>query len=173
MNDKTHYRKVFKSDHLGVADLEDFLEAGSTLVFTIKHVKQEIGVQVAGRKINANIAYFVEPIKPLVLNATNSKTVKALSGGSPFVEDWNNILVKLYIDSNAKLKGETVGGVRVHPDAPRATKPVLKQGTKAWDNAVAAYQRDGNLKAVLERVTISKVDQELIIQQAEAQANVA
>jgi len=26
MENKTHYRKVFKSDHLGVADLEDFIE---------------------------------------------------------------------------------------------------------------------------------------------------
>ena len=26
---KTHYRKVFKSDHLGIADLEDYIEAGS------------------------------------------------------------------------------------------------------------------------------------------------
>ena len=25
MNTKTHYRKVMKSDHLGIADLEDFI----------------------------------------------------------------------------------------------------------------------------------------------------
>ena len=41
---KTHYRKVFKSYHLGVADLEDFMEAGSKLVFPISHVKQEHNV---------------------------------------------------------------------------------------------------------------------------------
>lgn len=59
---KTHYRKVFKSDHLGSADLEEFLEDGKKLVFTIKEVKQEIGATVAGKKINANIAYFVEKL---------------------------------------------------------------------------------------------------------------
>ena len=64
---KTHYRKVFKSDHLGVADLEDLVEAKSNLIFTIKQVKQEIGVRVAGRKGNHNIAYFNENIKPLWL----------------------------------------------------------------------------------------------------------
>ena len=47
---KTHYRKVFKSDHLGVADLEDLTEQGSSLIFTIKQVKQEIGAKVADRK---------------------------------------------------------------------------------------------------------------------------
>jgi len=115
---KTHYRKVFKSDHLGIADLEDFLEEKRALTFTIKEVKQEIGVSVAGRKGNHNIAYFNEPIKPLVLNATNSKVVKSFAKGSPFVEDWENIPVELYIDYNVKMKGETVGGVRVKKVAP-------------------------------------------------------
>jgi len=113
METKTHYRKVFKSDHLGVADLEDLIEEGKQLIFTIKEVKQEIGASVAGRKGNFNIAYFKEPIKPMVLNATNSKTVKGFCGGSPFVEDWKDILVKLNIDATVKMKGEVVGGVRI------------------------------------------------------------
>ena len=99
--EKTHYRKVFKSDHLGVADLEDFIEAKSNMIFTIKHVRQEQGVRVAGKKGNFNIAYFNEPIKPFVLNAGNSKTLKGLSGGSSFVEDWAGITVHLYIDPSA------------------------------------------------------------------------
>ena len=68
---KSHYRNVFKSDHLSSYDLEDFTEQGRPLEFTIKNVVQELGTKVAGKKIDANIAYFVEPIKPLVLNATN------------------------------------------------------------------------------------------------------
>jgi hypothetical protein len=160
--EKTHYRKVFKSDHLGVADLEDFIEAKSNLVFTIKHVRQEIGVQVAGRKINANIAYFNESIKPLVLNATNSKAVKVLCGGSPFVEDWVNLPVQLYIDPNAKLKGEIVGGVRVHPDAPKV-KQVLTPQSANWQSAVDAYKRDGSLENVLRRATISREHQQIIM----------
>jgi hypothetical protein len=117
MADKTHYRKVFKSDHLGVADLEDLIESKTPLAFTIKHVKQEYDVMVAGRKGNFNIAYFNEQIKPLVLNATNSKTMKKLAGGSAFIEDWKNIRVTLFIDKSAKLKGEVVGGVRISPNA--------------------------------------------------------
>lgn len=134
---KTHYRKVFKSDHLGTADLEDFIEEGKTLVFTIKHVQQERNVSVAGRKGDHNIAYFKENIKPLVLNATNSKQVKAFAGGSPFVEDWNNITVELYIDQNVKMKGEVVGGVRIRPTQPKIQKkkPVFteKNFEKAWE----------------------------------------
>lgn len=128
---KTHFRKVFKSDHLGVADLEDFLEEGkfSDLVFTIKKVKQEIGVAVAGRKGNYNIAYFEEPIKPLVLNVTNSNVVKRFNNDSPFVEDWGNTRVKLYIDPNVKMKGSVVGGVRIRTIQPpqKKSKPIFTE----------------------------------------------
>lgn len=165
--DKTHYRKVFKSDHLGTADLEDLTESGTKLVFTIKYVKQEINTVVAGKKINANIAYFNEQIKPLVLNATNSKVMKQLCN-SPFVEDWQNITVQLYIDPTARLKGEVVGGVRILPERVTQSLPVLKEGSKLWAGAVAAYQRDGNLDAVLARAVVSTDDQKKIKQQASA-----
>lgn len=164
-NIKTHYRKVFKSDHLGVADLEDLLESNSDMIFTISHVRQEIGAKVAGKKIDANIAYFAENIKPLCLNATNSKVLKKLTG-SVFVEDWSGIRVKLYIDPSASFAGERTGGVRINPN--RVTERAsLKPGTVQWDNAVKAYKRDGDLKAVLKRVDVSKENQALIKDQAD------
>lgn len=129
---KTHFRKVYKSDHLGVADLEDLLESGSSLVFTIKEVKQEIGISVAGKKGNFNVAYFNEKIKPLVLNATNSNTVKSFfptqeyPQGSPFVEDWKDKAIELYIDSTVKMKGEIVGGVRISNRLPISRDEILK-----------------------------------------------
>tara|TARA_R110000850_G_scaffold245593_1_gene370415 strand:- start:684 stop:1181 length:498 start_codon:yes stop_codon:yes gene_type:complete len=119
MENKTHYRKVFKSDHLGVADLEEFNEEKRTLIFTIKEVKQEFNVAVAGRKGNHNIAYFIDGIKPLVLNATNSKIVKSFNKNSPFVEDWKLTKIELHIDYAVKMKGETVGGVRIKPIQPK------------------------------------------------------
>lgn len=165
---KTHFRKVFKSDHLGVADLEDMLEAGSNLIFTIKHVRQEYDTKVAGRKINANIAYFNEPIKPLVCNATNSKTLKNLAGGSPFVEDWSNLRIKLYIDHGAKMKGEVVGGVRIHPESPGVAKRVITPETpQLWKNAKEAYKRDGNLNKVLEKADMSPENQAALISECQ------
>lgn len=116
--EKHHYAAVFKSNHLGIADLEEFIEGGIIPCFMIREVKQEFGTTVAGKKGDFNIAYFVEPIKPLVLNATNSKQIKKFSGGSPFVEDWKMIAVELFIDNNVKMKGETVGGVRIKPIQP-------------------------------------------------------
>lgn len=126
---KTHYRKVFKSDHLGSADLEDFIEEGNKLVFTIEKVIQyridpsdkNSGIVVAGKRGSHNVAYFAEQIKPLVLNATNSKIVQSFAGGSPFVEDWKNIQVELYIENNIKFGRDVVSGVRI-----KATPPITK-----------------------------------------------
>lgn len=109
---KTHYRKVFKSDHLGAADLEEYIEVKRDLIFTIDVVKQEYDTKVAGKKIDANIAYFKEKVKPLVLNATNSKMMATISG-SKFVEDWSGITIELFIDHSVKMRGEIVGGVRI------------------------------------------------------------
>lgn len=121
MTNKTHYRKVFKSDHLGCADLEEFMEAGSDLIFTIDRVQQERGAKVAGKNIDANIAYFKEKIKPLVLNATNSKTMRKVTG-SAFIEDWCGTRIQLYIDGSAKLMGEVVGGVRIRDNITQNKK---------------------------------------------------
>lgn len=129
---KTHYRKVFKSDHLGLADLEEMIEAGQSLIFIIKEVKQEYDVKVAGRKGNHNIAYFVEPIKPLVLNATNSKRVRAFNGGSVWVEDWCDTMIELYPDYDVKMKGEKVGGVRIKTKQPILNKPKPPIGDKRF-----------------------------------------
>tara|TARA_R110000737_G_scaffold271763_1_gene278828 strand:+ start:56 stop:589 length:534 start_codon:yes stop_codon:yes gene_type:complete len=171
---KTHYRKVFKSDHLGQADLEDFKEDGSKLIFTIAYVNQEIGAKVAGKKIDANIAYFVERIKPLVLNATNSATMKKLTG-SAFIEDWQNVVIQLYIEPNVKMKGETVGGVRISHLKPKIAKPLLtKDNIVMWNHAKTAYKQDGNFIRVFKKADITPENQRLMISEinAEDAANV-
>lgn len=148
---KHHYRAIAKSDHLGVADLEDFIEEKRPLVFTISYVKQEFDVTVAGKKGNFNIAYFVEKIKPLVLNNTNSKVIKVFSGGSPFVEDWKNIPVELYIDETVKMKGELVGGVRIKNIKPGL--PTLTENSQRYPKVVQHIRGGGSFEDI-EKVLI-------------------
>jgi hypothetical protein len=142
MENKHHYRNVFKSDHLGSADLEDLIEKGSNLIFTIKQTKQELGVKVAGKKVDANIAYFLEPIKPMVINATNGKIIRQFTG-SPMVEDWNNVLVELYIDENVRsVNGGITQGVRIRPIQPKLTKPEFtKEMFERAKNANASIEK--------------------------------
>jgi hypothetical protein len=159
---KTHYRKVFKSDHLGSADLEEMLEDGKRLVFTIKEVKQEYEARVAGKKIDANIAYFNEGIKPLVLNATNSKQMVKFTG-SKFVEDWSGTMIELYIDSSVRMKGEIVGGVRIKPAQPTRNKAELIPDSKNWNAAMKAV-KSGNatFDSLNKNYVVSKENFELL-----------
>lgn len=130
---KTHYRKAFKSDHLSTYDLEDFLENGVVLEFTIKKVEQFQEAKVAGKKIKANIAYFLEDIKPMVLNATNSAII-ARRTGTPFVEDWVNVPVELYILKNITFGSEKVEGIRIKEEPPKA---ITEQDIKMMKGKVA------------------------------------
>lgn len=134
METKTHYKNVYKSNHLGVADLEVFAEEGKSLCFTIEQVKQELDTKVAGKKIDANIAYFKEDIKPLVLNSTNA-TVISKFAKSAHVENWNNIYIELYVDNSVKMKGQVVGGIRIRKVQPVKQKPVLNPESNKWEMA--------------------------------------
>ena len=142
--EKHHYQKVYKSDHLGQADLEDLIEKGKPLIFTVKETKQEINIMVAGKKGDHNIVYFNEKIKPWVINKTNGKQLKIFSG-SPFVEDWKNITIELYIDPTVKLKGETCGGIRIKPLQPRPAKEKLVFTT-------ANFQKAYEVKATMDMI---------------------
>jgi len=148
---KHHYRNVFKSDHLSSADLEDLIENNTPLIFTITHAKQEIGAKVAGKKVDANIVYFKEPIKPMVVNATNGKIIKSFTG-SAFVEDWNNVVVELYIDENVKaVTGGLTQGVRIRPVQPRVnTKPLFTSA-----NFEAAKKANATREQIESRYTLT------------------
>lgn len=154
MENKHHYRAVYKSDHLGVADLEDYMEQGKELVFTIKEVKQEFNKSVAGKKGDHNIAYFTDPnVKPWVLNAGNAKVIKGFAKGNAFVEDWKNIPIRLYIDYSVKMKGETVGGVRIDPLQPKIGAQTKPEFTK--DKFEAAKKAGASVETIKERYTIT------------------
>lgn len=165
MSEKTHYRKAFNSPYLSSADI-----VGPT-VLTISKVSL-VDDQTKKTKEQFNTAFFIEKdlrpgekLKPMILNAFNSKILKELFK-SPFIEDWANKPVTIYVDSNVRFGRDTVEGLRISPQAPQLEKPRLKKDTPQWINAVAAFKRDGNLDKVLERVTLTAEDAELIGKEA-------
>lgn len=152
---KTHYRKAFNSPYLSSADI-----VGATIL-TVSYVSLEID-QTKKTKDYFNTAHFVEKeirpgetLKPMILNAHNSKIMRDLCG-SHFIEDWKNTKITVYVDHNVRFGRETVEGLRISPQPPATEKPELTPDKKsAWTNAIAAYKRDGNLTAVKERMFIS------------------
>jgi hypothetical protein len=165
---KTHYRKAFNSPYLSSADIVE------PTILTIKHVRLDTD-QTKKTKDLFNTAYFVEQnlregekLKPMILNAYNSRVIRNLTG-SHFIDDWQNVPVTVYVDSNVRFGRETVEGLRISTEAPRLQKPELTPAqTKLWNNAVMAFKRDGNLDSVLGRCSVSPENQALIKQQAAA-----
>lgn len=159
---KTHYRKAFNSPYLSSADI-----VGPTIL-TIAYVALQ-GDQTKKSKDVFNTAYFVEkeirpgePLKPMILNAHNSKVMKDLTG-SHFLEDWKDTAITVYVDSNVRFGRDTVEGLRISPQPPVKRKPqITRDNRKRWESAKQAYLRDGNFNAVLERADISQEDMELM-----------
>jgi len=162
---KTHYRKAFDSPYLSSADIVE----ATTL--TISKVTLEPD-QTKKTKDMFNTAYFAEKeirpgekLKPMILNAHNSKIMSNLAG-SKFIDDWLNIPVVIYVDSNARWGKETVEGLRISPMRPKK-KTLTPDNVKGWENAKLAYKRDSNLKAVLQRMDMSEEDQLKLIAECE------
>jgi hypothetical protein len=166
--EKTHYRKAFDSPYLSSADIVE------PTVLTVKFVRFEPD-RTKKTKDSFNTAHFVEQelrkgekLKPMILNASNSKTMKALTG-SPFLEDWVNVRITVYVDHNVRFGKETVEGLRISPHAPEARRKTLTPAaTRQWESAKAAFKRDGNLNAVLEHVDMSEEHQAQIKAECEA-----
>lgn len=159
MKEKTHYRKAFNSPYLSSADIV------APTVLTVKCVRLEPD-KTKKTKDHFNTAYFVEKelrqgeeLKPMILNATNSRTMKSLTG-SAFIEDWNNVSVMVYVEQNVRFGRDTVEGLRISTEKPNITLPPLVRGTDEWKRAIDVYKRDGNLNAVTSRRTVSDEDME-------------
>lgn len=159
-NGKTHFRKAFDSPYLSSADIVE------PTALTVSHVRLEKDMTKKTGDL-FNTAHFVEKelrpgekLKPMILNATNSKTMRNLTG-SAFIDDWNNVRVTVYVEPNVKFGRESVEGLRISSKAP-ARSTLTPANAKQWEAAKAAFKRDGNLDAVLSRVDISAEHQEQI-----------
>jgi hypothetical protein len=118
MTEKTHYRKAFDSPYLSSADIVD------PVVLTIKRVTLEPD-RTKKTKDEFNTAWFSErelrpgePLKPMILNATNSKMLATLTG-SKWIDDWVNVCVTVYVDAHVRFGKETVEGLRIEKATER------------------------------------------------------
>lgn len=164
---KTHYRKAFNSPYLSAADITEPTR------LTIERAVLE-GDKSKKSKDQFNTVYFQEaciregePLKPMILNATNSRMLRQITG-SHYLEDWSGTAVTIYVDSNVRFGRDTVEGLRLMPAQSRTQ--VTPDNAKLWAGAINAYKRDGNFDAVLERADISKVNQMKIMKEVRGDA---
>lgn len=113
METLTHWKKLTNPDYLGAYALEP----GQDLIVTIKSVANEVVTGTDGKKETCSVMHFAENVKPMVLNATNSKTITKLLK-TPYIEQWKGRKIQLYVQEGIKAFGDIVDALRVRPFLP-------------------------------------------------------
>lgn len=108
----THWKKLTNPDYLGAYALQP----GEELILTIKSVSNEPVVGSDGKKEVCTVARFYEDVKPMILNATNSKTIASLFK-TPYIEQWYGKKIQIYSEK-VKAFGEVVDALRIRPFIP-------------------------------------------------------
>lgn len=128
----TDWRKYRKSTHLASADLDAMETDGIPLIFTIKEVKYETGVDVSGTKQDGIFCYFIEAVKPMKLNSTNNKILAGFAKQDGLVgkdchiiENWSGMKIELFVDRNVKMMGAITDGIRIKPIRPKAKEKLV------------------------------------------------
>ena len=120
MEKLTHWKKTFHPEFLGAHDFQP----GEEITATIERFNEAQEVTGTGGKKETVTALFLKGFKPLILNRTNAKLIsKALK--TPYMEQWTDKAIQLYVQAGVKAFGEVVDAVRVRPIAPKLTKPTL------------------------------------------------
>ena len=155
---KTDWRQFRKSTHLASADLDAMETSNKQLIFTIKEVKYETGVDVSGTKMDGIFCYFIEAIKPLKLNSTNNKILAGFAKKDGLVgkechviENWKGMKIELFVDRNVKMMGAITDGIRIKPIQPKEkVKPEFTESN--FENAKKA---NANIEQIEKSYTIT------------------
>lgn len=108
----THWKKLTNPDYLGAYALTP----NQDLIATIKSVANEVVTGADGKKETCLVMRFAENIKPMILNATNSKTITNLLK-TPYIEEWTGRKIQIYSEK-VKAFGEVVDALRIRPFLP-------------------------------------------------------
>jgi len=164
MESKTDWRKYRKSTHLASADLDAMETDNIPLIFNIKDVKYETGVDVSGTKMDGVFCHFVEPIKPLKLNSTNNKILAGFAKKNGLIgkechiiENWKGMRIELFVDRNVKMMGAITEGVRIKPLQP--IEKVKPNFTEA--NFEAARTAKATMEQIKSKYNVTKEIEDL------------
>lgn len=111
MTSKTHWKQLTNTRFLGAHSVPE----GGELTVTIERVAREQHTMDDGKEDHYLIAHLAGHL-PMVVNATNAKTITRLYG--PYIENWAGKEIVLF-SSMATLHDEPVECLRIRPYAPR------------------------------------------------------
>lgn len=116
----THWKKLTNPNYLGVYSLEDEKD----IVLTIDKLRQEQVIGSDGKKGECLVCYFLENVKPMVMNKTNLKQIEKLIG-TPMIEKWNGEKIQIGSEK-VKAFGEVVDALRVRKTKPEEEKIICE-----------------------------------------------
>lgn len=155
----THWKQHMNPDYLGAYALEP----GKDKILTIASVGKEMVSGPDGKKEELLVAHFKEDEKPMILNATNCKTISKIHK-TPYIEEWVGKKIQIFA-TPVKAFGEMVEALRVRPKAPESKKrPVtkedfpklieaIKSGDFAIEKAYQVYELSEQQKKKLNEIT--------------------
>lgn len=157
----THWRKLTNPNYLGSWDVEP----GKDLTIKILSVSQEIVEGVGGEKEECPVAR-IENHKPFVLNKTNCKSLEKIFG-SPYVEDWKNKKVTVYVEK-VKAFGSVTDALRVR-NVPVDQREELTPKSPRWQGAIQAL-KDGkcDIEYIQKNFKISQSDTKKLEEESNA-----
>jgi hypothetical protein len=154
---KTHWKKLTHPDYIGAYELMD----GGTnkeLTVTITNVCRQQVQGADGKKEECTVAH-LQGVKPMILNATNQKTMTKLFG-SPFIEDWKGQRMTLYV-AKVKAFGDTVDALRVKTTVQPL--PDLNPSHPKWDGAKQSIAaKNTTIEAIRKSYTLSAENEKLL-----------
>ena len=115
MSEKTHWKKLTNPDYIGAYAFQP----GEEKAVTISTVGVETVLGAEGRKEDCTVVHFEGDVKPLILNATNSKMIQKVLQ-TPYIEDWAGRSIVLGVETVSAF-GERVEAVRVKKKQPAVT----------------------------------------------------
>jgi hypothetical protein len=155
-DEKTHWKRLINPDYIGAYALPP----GEDMTVTILSVQREKVTVTGGKKEDHTVAR-LKGQKPLILNATNQKSIARLYG--PYIEDWAGKRITLFA-STAKLAGETVECLRVRPQVSDKPKAAFKDSR--LQEAIDAIKAGRQTFKKLSETYIFTLEQEDTIKQA-------
>lgn len=169
MEELTHWKRFTNPDYLGAYE---FLP-GEEKVVQIVSVGQKTVVGDGGKEKSCLVAQLRDPIdknkvvKPMILNATNCKTLKRITGFD-YIQKWFGVKITLYVDDKVKFGKDIVEGLRIRSSAPQLPE-LSKTGQYAakWAGAVESLRTGACTIEMIEKTyKLSPENRELLISEA-------
>lgn len=157
----THWKKLTNPDYLG----SYALDPDKDLIVTIKSVSNEVVKGPDGKEEECIVARFIDGTKPMILNATNCKTISQVYG-TPYIEDWCGKSIQIYI-AQVKAFGEVVDALRIRKKKPTVDKPALTTESKKLDSIIQKIRTgETTMETVRNYFTVSTEMEQYILSEA-------